>query len=71
MARFLVDYFRLVDINEARDWCQLRFGCFEFLAFHHASKLVVQEALFRFRFDLHIALQSGAGITRPLLVKRR
>jgi len=71
MARLLVDYFRLVDINEARDWCQLRFGCFEFLAFHYTSKLVVQEAFFCFRFDLHLALQNGAGITRPLLVTRR
>jgi hypothetical protein len=71
MARLLVDDFRLVNLNEALDRGQLRFGCFEFLAFHHTSKLVVQEAFFRFRFDLHLALQSGAGITRPLLVKRR
>jgi hypothetical protein len=71
MARLLVNYFRLVDLNESRDRRQLRFGCLEFLAFHHTPKLVMQEAFFRFRLDLHLALQSGAGITRPLLVTRQ
>jgi len=63
MARFLVDDFCLVDINEALDRGQLRFGCFEFLTFHYAPKLVVKEGFGGFCF--HVTSKAGAGVTRP------